>query len=99
MQSIWHESRLGGGYSMTMGGCQRPEQRPEQRPKRGSGSGALAATGLRARLWRRGLAVLALAVVPLLSAAPEVRAELLIGNLNIGTATNSSTTIKAIDGL
>ena len=42
-----------------------------------------------ARLWRRGLAVLALALAPLLSAAPEARAELLIGNLNIGSATDS----------
>ena len=42
-----------------------------------------------ARLWRRGLAMLAMALVPLLSAAPEARAELLIGNLNIGTATGT----------
>ena len=42
-----------------------------------------------ARLWRRGLSMLAMALVPLLSAAPEARAELLIGNLNIGTATDS----------
>ena len=41
-----------------------------------------------ARLWRRGLAMLAMALVPLLSDAPEARAELLIGNLNIGTATD-----------
>ena len=85
-----------------MNGCQRPKERPEQRskerpeqrPERGPGSGALAATGLRARLWRRGLAVLALALVPLLSAAPEVRAELLIGNLNIGNASNNVSSLQ-----
>ena len=34
--------------------------------------------------------MLALAVAPLLAAAPEARAELLIGNLNIGTATTAT---------
>ena len=40
----------------------------------------------RGRGFRRLFAVLALALAPLLSAAPEARAELLIGNLGIGTA-------------
>ena len=38
--------------------------------------------------------MLALAVVPLLSAAPEARAELLIGNLNIGNASNNVSSLQ-----
>ena len=48
-----------------------------------------------ARPWRRGPALLALAMAALLWAAPEARAELLIGNLNIGTATTSGQSLAS----
>lgn len=52
-----------------------------------------------ARQWRRGLAVLALALVPLLSAAPEARPQSLIGNLNIGTPTDAAAGLSADGGI